>query len=124
MFQSIGSLPYCSSASLHREKHLQDTPSHTNEIKLHSRAYNQTNPYLEPMKGDDVLYAPSGDGCDVLIIVLWLGSMPLHLQIEIGTLCVVKNIANAVALIWTRLIEAEHLTAHRLVSNTHQQQQQ
>jgi hypothetical protein len=80
MFQSIGSLPYCSSASLHREKHLQDTPLHTNEIKMHRRACNQNNPYLEPMKGDDVLYAPSGDGCDVLIMVLYLGSMPLHLQ--------------------------------------------
>jgi hypothetical protein len=28
-------------------------------------------------------------------------------QIEINTLCVVKNIVNAVALMWTPLIEAE-----------------
>ncbi len=34
------------------------------------------------MNGELVLYAPSGEGCDVVIIVLFLPSMPWHLKIH------------------------------------------
>ena len=36
--------------------------------------------HLEPMKGDSVLYAPSGEGCEVVMSVLRRPSIPLHLE--------------------------------------------
>lgn len=38
--------------------------------------------YLDPMKGWLVFVAPSGDGCDEVIILCWLWLIMAHLSIS------------------------------------------
>ena len=38
--------------------------------------------YLDPMKGEAVLYAPRGEGCDVLIMWFFRPLILLHLSMK------------------------------------------